>query len=106
MERNMLLKYSGNYNLKKIITIILLISFLGSCATRSQIYSIGENRYTVDCGGMLYGWDLCYNSANEYCGSSGITQIDKRQVDHPPQWNDFTQSYLYPVDRTLIFACR
>jgi len=76
---------------------------MSGCASTAR--QIGDNRYNVSCGGILNGWSSCYEAANSTC-VNGIEQLDRKQIDHPPQWNTACACYLNPVDRYLVFACR
>ena len=91
-----------NTILVKVLAISSFIFLLG-CASTST--SIGNNKFRTSCGGIANGWSSCYDAANAQC-TNGFTEIDRRQVNHPGEYNSLCLCTIYPISRDFVFSCR
>ena len=89
-----------------IISFLAAVSFifLVGCAASTPT-TIGDNLYRTSCSGIVNDWSYCYDAAKAQC-TSGYTERDRRQINHPGQYNTACLCMIYPVDRELVFSCR
>ena len=92
-----------NKKLRNVIAFIFFVFLLAACA--APVHNIGSNLYRASCGGMLNDWGLCHTAAQEQC-KRGYIEKDRRQVNHPGQYNELCLCMIYPVDRELVFSCK
>tara|TARA_B110000263_G_C15246673_1_gene482069 strand:+ start:918 stop:1196 length:279 start_codon:yes stop_codon:yes gene_type:complete len=87
-----------------IKSLLAAAAFLLIAGCASTATNIGNNLYRTSCGGMANGWSSCYDAARVQC-SKGYKEQDRRQFNHPGQYNSLCLCMIYPIDRELIFSC-
>ena len=62
----------------RAIFISVVILFVGGCASVKETYlQDGSKAYALNCSGLARGWDKCYSSAGELCGTKGYNIMEK-----------------------------
>jgi len=62
----------------RIILILLIVSFVGGCATASKTFtSDGKEGFVITCSGSLLNWGMCYEKAGDLCGTKGYEVLEK-----------------------------
>ena len=90
------------FSILKILALISII-FITGCAVTAQ--KVGENKYRVDCSGMMRSTGECYAEAERVCNGK-FTEIAMRIDDRGDVYDNFCQCYIWVVNRNLTFACR
>lgn len=63
---------------KSVFVATLPALFLLSCAAVHETYAPdGRKAYTLNCSGLARGWDKCFTTAGDLCGSSGYDILDR-----------------------------
>jgi uncharacterized protein YceK len=64
--------------MKNIFMVLLIITFLGGCATAKKTYTAeGKEGFSINCSGSALNWGMCYEKAGELCGSRGYDVLEK-----------------------------
>ena len=90
---------------KNFLSLIFFCILLSACA--STVHKVGNNAYRVSCGGTLNDWGSCYDAAKLECSglNKTMTEVDRRQVNLPGEYNTLCACMIYPVERNLAFKC-
>jgi len=90
---------------KNFFFLIGFCILISACA--SSVQKVGNNAYRVSCGGMLNDWGTCYDAARKECSgiNKTMTEINRREVQQPGQYNTLCACMIYPVTRELAFTC-
>jgi hypothetical protein len=84
--------------------LILLGGFLLLLGCASTATNIGNNLYRTSCGGIANGWSSCYEAAKVQC-TKGFIERDRKQINHPGEYNSLCLCMIYPISRDLVFSC-
>ena len=87
----------------RILILLLGLLILTGCASTAT--NIGDNLYRTSCGGIFNGWGSCYDAAKAQC-TKGYTERDRKQINHPGEYNSACQCIIYPISRDMVFSCR
>ena len=92
----------------RIIFISVVILFIGGCATVKETYSQdGKKAYTLNCSGTARGWDKCYSSAGDLCGTRGYNIMQKSSEDMTAiGGNAYSFGGAKTKERTMMVSCK
>ena len=97
--------------MKKIIVLFstLFLTFvLNGCATVKETYSQdGRKAYTLNCSGLVRGWDICYAAAGELCKTKGYDILDKTGEDLATIGGSTSGFFgAKTKERSMLVACK
>ena len=94
--------------MKSIIMFLLIVAFLGGCATAKKTYtSDGKEGYSIVCSGSALNWGMCYEKAGELCGSKGYEVLEKSGDQGTMlSGNQFGLYGGSVINRSMIIKCK
>lgn len=93
---------------KSAITACLAIMMIMGCATVRESYAPdGRKAYALNCSGTARGWDKCYSSAGEICGTRGYDILDRNSEDMAAIGGSFQGAFGAKTnERAMLIACK
>ncbi len=86
----------------------IFIFVISGCATVKETYSQdGKKAYTLNCSGTARGWDKCYSSAGDLCGTKGYNIMQKSSEDLTAiGGNAYSFGGAKTKERTMMVSCK
>lgn len=94
--------------MKKLLTIIALLSLVNACATsQSIVLPSGQQGFTVNCGSYEGdSWSACYKKAGEVCPAGYDILEEREEKDKNVLANPYSFQTVPSDKRTLIIQCK
>jgi len=97
-----------NASPKVIVSALIYLLLLESCATYKEIYtSEGEKGYSINCSGTALNWGMCYEKAGKLCGKRGYYVLNRYgDTGALMTGNQFGLYAGSVINRVLIIKCK